>query len=52
MPMRIPPDRDSRIRCRHRAGDPDCACYPECPECGDTYDPYDGHTCETEDEEA
>lgn len=49
--MILPPDRDHRIRCRHRDGDPDCACWPECPDCGETYHPEDGHRCEDEPEE-
>ena len=41
----ILPDPDWRHRCRHRGGDPDCACYPECPECGALYTPSEGHDC-------
>lgn len=39
------PDDESKIRCRHRSGDPDCACFPECVECGDEFDPREGHIC-------
>lgn len=49
--MIIPPERDLMIRCRHRDGDPNCACWPECPDCGETYDPEDGHRCADEPEE-
>lgn len=49
--MIAPPDRGHRIRCRHRDGDPNCACWPECPDCGETYDPEDGHRCADEPEE-
>lgn len=49
--MIAPPDRGARIRCRHRDGDPDCDCWPECPDCGETYDPHDGHRCADEPEE-
>jgi hypothetical protein len=41
----ILPDPDWRHRCRHRGGDPDCSCFPECPECGTVYTPTDGHDC-------
>jgi hypothetical protein len=43
--VKILPDPDFRHRCRHRGGDPDCSCYPECPECGAIYDPSEGHDC-------
>ena len=43
--MKIKPDPDFRTRCRHRSGDPDCDCWPECPECGAGYDPREGHDC-------
>ena len=49
--MIAPPDRGARIRCRHRVGDPDCDCWPECPDCGETYHPIDGHRCADEPEE-
>lgn len=46
------PDADSKIRCRHRAGDPDCACFPECPDCGVEFDPKGGHSCDDAEDEA
>jgi len=49
--MKIHADPDHRPRCRHRSGDPDCECWPECKECGELYDPTEGHTCQGDEEE-
>lgn len=49
--MKIEPTRDNPIRCRHRDGDPDCDCWPECQDCGETYHPEDGHRCECDETE-
>ena len=48
--MKIQPT-DHRPRCRHRSGDPDCECWPECKECGESYDPTEGHVCQGDEEE-
>lgn len=43
--IKISPNPDAAIRCRHTSGDPDCDCWPECPECGEGYNPVWGHDC-------